>query len=267
MLEISGLSAKYGAVVALADVTLSVERGQIVSLLGSNGAGKSTLLGCVTNSVPCRMTGSIKLEGAEISGLPTDAIIARGLVLVPEGRQLFAELTVENLRMGAYSFDRGRMALRPGAGLQTVPVAGRAPAPGSGHALRRQQQMVAIARALWRGPASCCSTSRHGARANAGERGIQFDPGQPPEVTVLLVEQSTQQARIASQTMSWKRAGDDMTGPAGSHEGSASSRHIWVKRDHMIERSGLKDFEGRCFNAGGRRRGDVAGRARSAEPG
>ena len=76
MLEISGLSAKYGAVVALADVTLSVERGQIVSLLGSNGAGKSTLLGCVTNSVPCRMTGSIKLEGAEISGLPTDAIIA-----------------------------------------------------------------------------------------------------------------------------------------------------------------------------------------------
>ena len=109
MLEISGLSAKYGAVVALADVTLSVERGQIVSLLGSNGAGKSTLLGCVTNSVPCRMTGSIKLEGVEISGLPTDAIIARGLVLVPEGRQLFAELTVEeNLRMGAYGFDRGR---------------------------------------------------------------------------------------------------------------------------------------------------------------
>src|SRR4051812_11821769 len=109
MLEISGLSARYGAVAALVDVTLSVERGQIVSLLGSNGAGKSTLLGCVTNSVPCHMTGSIRLEGAEVLGLPTDAIIARGLVLVPEGRQLFAELTVEeNLRMGAYGFERGR---------------------------------------------------------------------------------------------------------------------------------------------------------------
>src|SRR5215204_4210929 len=103
MLEISGLSARYGPVAALSDVTLSVAHGEIVSLLGSNGAGKSTLLGCVTNSVPCRMTGSIRLEGADIAGLPTEAIIARGLVLVPEGRQLFAELTVEeNLRMGAY---------------------------------------------------------------------------------------------------------------------------------------------------------------------
>jgi branched-chain amino acid transport system ATP-binding protein len=109
MLEISGLSARYGAVTALTDVTLSVAQGQIVSLLGSNGAGKSTLLGCATNSVPAKMTGSIRLEGTEISNLPTDAIIARGLVLVPEGRQLFSELTVEeNLRMGAYGVERGR---------------------------------------------------------------------------------------------------------------------------------------------------------------
>lgn len=76
-------------------------------MLGSNGAGKSTLLGCVTRSVPARMSGSIKLEGVDLSQLSTDAIIARGLV--PEGRQLFAELTVEeNLRMGAFGFDRGR---------------------------------------------------------------------------------------------------------------------------------------------------------------
>ena len=109
MLEISGLSARYGAITALTDITLSVTRGQIVSLLGSNGAGKSTLLGCVTNSVGCRMSGSIRLDGDDITGLPTDAIIARGLVLVPEGRQLFADLTVEeNLRMGAYGFERGR---------------------------------------------------------------------------------------------------------------------------------------------------------------
>src|SRR5215212_1532362 len=109
MLEISGLSARYGAIAALTDVTLSVVHNQIVSLLGSNGAGKSTLLGCVTNSVPCQMSGSIRLAGEPILGLPTDAIISRGLVLVPEGRQLFAELTVEeNLRMGAYGFDRAR---------------------------------------------------------------------------------------------------------------------------------------------------------------
>jgi branched-chain amino acid transport system ATP-binding protein len=109
MLEIASLSAKYGAIAALADVSLSVEPGQVVSLLGSNGAGKSTLLGCLTNSAPCSTAGSIRFEGAELLGLSTDAIIARGLVLVPEGRQLFAELTVqENLRMGAYGVDRGR---------------------------------------------------------------------------------------------------------------------------------------------------------------
>src|SRR5215470_14319603 len=154
MLEIAGLSAKYGSIAALADVTLSVERGQIVSLLGSNGAGKSTLLGCITNSVPCRMSGSIKFEGAEILGLSTEAIIARGLVLVPEGRQLFPELTVEeNLRMGAYGFDRGRKwrsdlqfvyNLFP----QLVERRRQAAATLSGG----EQQMVAIGRALMARP-------------------------------------------------------------------------------------------------------------------
>ena len=154
MLEIASLSAKYGSIAALADVTLSVERGQIVSLLGSNGAGKSTLLGCITNSVPCRMSGSIKFEGAEILGLSTEAIIARGIVLAPEGRQLFPELTVEeNLRMGAYGFDRGRKwrsdlqfvyNLFP----QLVERRRQAAATLSGG----EQQMVAIGRALMARP-------------------------------------------------------------------------------------------------------------------
>jgi branched-chain amino acid transport system ATP-binding protein len=109
MLEVSDLSASYGPVTALANVTISVESGEIVSLLGSNGAGKSTLLGCMTKSVSCRMSGSISYTGTNILGLRTDAINAHGLVLVPEGRQLFAELTVEeNLRMGAYGCERGR---------------------------------------------------------------------------------------------------------------------------------------------------------------
>ena len=154
MLEIACLSAKYGSIAALADVTLSVERGQIVSLLGSNGAGKSTLLGCITNSVPCRMSGSIKFEGTEILGLSTEAIIARGLVLAPEGRQLFPELTVEeNLRMGAYGFDRGRKwrsdlqfvyNLFP----QLIERRRQAAATLSGG----EQQMVAIGRALMARP-------------------------------------------------------------------------------------------------------------------
>src|ERR1700760_3579058 len=154
MLEIADLSARYGAVAALSQVTLSVPQGAIVSLLGSNGAGKSTLLGCVTNSVPARKTGAIRLGGEDIATLSTDAIIARGLVLVPEGRQLFPELTVEeNLRMGAYGFDRGRKwrsdlqfvyNLFP----QLVERRRQAAATLSGG----EQQMVAIGRALMARP-------------------------------------------------------------------------------------------------------------------
>jgi len=203
MLKIAGLSAKYGSIAALADVTLSVERGQIVSLLGSNGAGKSTLLGCITNSVPCRMSGSIKFEGAEILGLSTEAIIARGLVLAPEGRQLFPELTVEeNLRMGAYGFDRGRKwrsdlqfvyNLFP----QLVERRRQAAATLSGG----EQQMIAIGRALMARPKIVLLDEPSLGLAPILVKEI-FDLIREINrraVTVLLVEQNARQAlRIAN---------------------------------------------------------------------
>jgi len=203
MLKIAGLSAKYGSIAALADVTLSVERGQIVSLLGSNGAGKSTLLGCITNSVSCRMSGSIKFEGAEILGLNAEAIIARGLVLAPEGRQLFPELTVEeNLRMGAYGFDRGRKwrsdlqfvyNLFP----QLVERRRQAAATLSGG----EQQMVAIGRALMARPKIVLLDEPSLGLAPILVKEI-FDLIREINrraVTVLLVEQNARQAlRIAN---------------------------------------------------------------------
>ena len=203
MLKIAGLSAKYGSIAALADVTLSVGRGQIVSLLGSNGAGKSTLLGCITNSVSCRMSGSIKFEGAEILGLNTEAIIARGLVLAPEGRQLFPELTVEeNLRMGAYGFDRGRKwrsdlqfvyNLFP----QLVERRRQAAATLSGG----EQQMVAIGRALMARPKIVLLDEPSLGLAPILVKEI-FDLIREINrraVTVLLVEQNARQAlRIAN---------------------------------------------------------------------
>jgi branched-chain amino acid transport system ATP-binding protein len=203
MLKIAGLSAKYGSIAALADVTLSVERGQIVSLLGSNGAGKSTLLGCITNSVPCRVSGSIKFEGVEILGLSTEAIIARGIVLAPEGRQLFPELTVEeNLRMGAYGFDRGRKwrsdvqfvyNLFP----QLVERRRQAAATLSGG----EQQMVAIGRALMARPKIVLLDEPSLGLAPLLVKEI-FDLIREINrraVTVLLVEQNARQAlRIAN---------------------------------------------------------------------
>lgn len=219
MLEIADLSARYGAVTALEGVTLSVEKGQIVSLLGSNGAGKSTLLGCVTNSVPSSMTGSIKLEGVEISSLSTEAIIGRGLVLVPEGRQLFAELTVEeNLRMGAYGFERGRKwrsdletiyKLFP----QLVERRIQAAATLSGG----EQQMVAIGRALMARPSIVLLDEPSLGLAPMLVRQI-FDLIQEINrqgVTVLLVEQNARQAlRIASRAYVLEKGRVTLSGPA-----------------------------------------------------
>ena len=219
MLEISGLSAKYGAVAALADVTLTVERGQIVSLLGSNGAGKSTLLGCVTNSVPCCMTGSIKLEGAEISGLSTDAIIARGLVLVPEGRQLFTELTVEeNLRMGAYGFDRGR---KWRSDLELVyrlfPLLVERRRQPAATLSGGEQQMVAIGRALMARPSMVLldEPSLGLAPMLVKEIFTLIRDINQRAVTVLLVEQNARQAlRIANQAYVLEKGRVTLTGPA-----------------------------------------------------
>ena len=219
MLEISGLSAKYGAVAALTDVTLTVERGQIVSLLGSNGAGKSTLLGCVTNSVHCRMTGSIKLEGAEISGLSTDAIIARGLVLVPEGRQLFTELTVEeNLRMGAYGFDRGR---KWRSDLELVyrlfPLLVERRRQPAATLSGGEQQMVAIGRALMARPSMVLldEPSLGLAPMLVKEIFTLIRDINKRAVTVLLVEQNARQAlRIANQAYVLEKGRVTLTGPA-----------------------------------------------------
>jgi branched-chain amino acid transport system ATP-binding protein len=219
MLEVSDLSASYGPVTALASVTISVESGEIVSLLGSNGAGKSTLLGCVTKSVSCRMSGSISYAGTNILGLRTDAIIARGLVLVPEGRQLFAELTVEeNLRMGAYGCERGRnwrsdveraYALFPPLRERRRQTA----ATLSGG----EQQMVAIGRALMARPRMLLLDEPSLGLAPLLVEQI-FDlirqiNGQG--VTVLLVEQNARQAlRIAHRAYVLEKGRVTLTGRA-----------------------------------------------------
>ncbi len=102
MLEIDRLSAGYGEVQVLREVSLSVGAGEIVTLVGSNGAGKSTLLNAICGIV--RPTaGRVRLEGTDITGWASEAIVARGITQVPEGRRLFPQMTVlENLLMGAY---------------------------------------------------------------------------------------------------------------------------------------------------------------------
>jgi branched-chain amino acid transport system ATP-binding protein len=219
MLEISDLSARYGAIAALDRVSLRIEAGKVVSLLGSNGAGKSTLLGCITSSVPCRMQGSIRLDGEDILGLSTDAIISRGIVLVPEGRQLFPELTVEeNLRMGAYGFDRGRKwradlervyALFP----RLVERRRQVAATLSGG----EQQMVAIGRAMMARPRMVLLDEPSLGLAPLLVREIfnLIRDINEQSVTVMLVEQNARQAlRIADFAYVLEKGRMTGSGPA-----------------------------------------------------
>jgi branched-chain amino acid transport system ATP-binding protein len=107
MLELRGVSASYGAIQALQNVSLQVPRGSIVALLGSNGAGKSTTLNAICHLIQPQ-AGEIFFDGEPIRRLPSEEIVRRGLVQVPEGREVFKDMSVrENLELGAF-LHRGR---------------------------------------------------------------------------------------------------------------------------------------------------------------
>lgn len=102
MLELQNLSSGYGAIEALKSINIRIESGEIVTLIGANGAGKSTTLRNITGLVHAS-SGDIVFEGTRLNGVPTHRIAALGISMVPEGRAIFANLTVsENLDMGAY---------------------------------------------------------------------------------------------------------------------------------------------------------------------
>lgn len=102
MLQIDNLAVSYGGIQAVKGISLSVEEGQIVTLIGANGAGKSTTLRTIAGLIK-PASGSIIYQGEEISGQTPDSIVSKGITLVPEGRRVFADMTVlENLKIGAY---------------------------------------------------------------------------------------------------------------------------------------------------------------------
>ena len=102
ILEIRDLVVSYGGIEAVKGISMDVEQGKIITLLGSNGAGKSTTLKTIAGLVKAK-SGSVRFNGEELLGKSTDSIVSRGVTLVPEGRRVFANLTVEeNLRIGAY---------------------------------------------------------------------------------------------------------------------------------------------------------------------
>lgn len=103
MLKVTDLTVNYGVIQAVKGISFEVEEGEIVALIGANGAGKTTTLHTITGMIPAR-TGTIEFHGTDITKVPAHKIVSMGLAHVPEGRRVFAQLTVlENLKMGAYT--------------------------------------------------------------------------------------------------------------------------------------------------------------------
>ena len=156
-LAITGLDAGYGAVKALRGVTLRVEAGERVALLGTNGNGKSTLMKCITGLVrPWRGGMQLTLDGRahDLTRLSAEAIVDLGVAMVPEGRRLFPRLTVlENLMLGAFRKAARRDIERNLAhAFETFPVLKERSSQLAGTMSGGQQQMLAIARALMSSP-------------------------------------------------------------------------------------------------------------------
>jgi branched-chain amino acid transport system ATP-binding protein len=149
VLELSGVDASYGPRRVLHEVSLSVAKGQVVTLLGANGAGKTTTLRTISGLVaPAR--GVVLLEGRPIHRLSAERIVGLGIAQVPEGRQVFPALTVrENLRMGGYT-RRGGVALERDLGqvFEYFPILRERQRQLGGTLSGGEQQMLAIARGL-----------------------------------------------------------------------------------------------------------------------
>jgi branched-chain amino acid transport system ATP-binding protein len=149
---VAGLSAGYSGMSVLREVSLYVQESEIVALVGSNGAGKTTLLRALSRVIPC--TGSALFNGRDLVAMTPDQAFAAGLVQVPEGRQLFDRMSVEdNLLMGAYlRSDAAQMARDLARMYSLFPRLGERKRQLAGSMSGGEQQMCAIARALMSRP-------------------------------------------------------------------------------------------------------------------
>ena len=153
LLELNNLHVSYGAVQALRGISLKVEPGEVVTLIGANGAGKSTTLRTVSGLLRPKQ-GTILFDGRSLSGRPPHEIVHLGLVHVPEGRGIFANLSVEeNLNLGAFPrHDRAQIRRDRERALELFPRIRERLRQNAGTLSGGEQQMLAIARALLAGP-------------------------------------------------------------------------------------------------------------------
>ena len=153
VLQVDNLESYYGPIMAIRGVSLSVQEGQIVTVLGANGAGKTTLLKTISGVMDPEK-GTIKMDGDDIQSLEPDAIVRRGIVHVPEGREIFPLMTVaENIAMGAYTRkDRNNISYDEEMVYSYFPILKDRRLQRAGTLSGGQQQMLAIGRGLMSHP-------------------------------------------------------------------------------------------------------------------
>lgn len=152
MLEVDGITTRYGAITALHAVSLDVRAGELVALVGPNGAGKTTLLNTVAGLLR-PATGSVRFEGDDITGADPATLVRKGLALVPEHRRIFKDLTVEeNLRLGGTVADKAERRRRLDEAAEVFPVLRAKWHTSAGYLSGGEAQQLAVARALMSNP-------------------------------------------------------------------------------------------------------------------
>jgi branched-chain amino acid transport system ATP-binding protein len=210
MLALDDVRVRYGGIEALKGISLSVARGEIVALLGANGAGKTTTLKTIARLLPLA-SGSVRFCGRDVSAKSTEDLVRDGVSLVPEGRAIFASLTVkENLELGAYTHKDARAMKETVEDAVTLfPRLGERMAQDAGTLSGGEQQMLAIARALMARPSLLLLDEPSLGIAPKLVRQI-FDAIRAiaaSGVTILLVEQNTRVALATSARAYVLRAG------------------------------------------------------------
>jgi branched-chain amino acid transport system ATP-binding protein len=206
LLEVSGARARYGAIEALAGVSLTVGEGEVVTLIGSNGAGKSTTLRAICGLTPA-VAGTITFAGEDITAVPADQIVTRGIALSPEGRRCFPRMTVrENLDLGAYRRPRSSRQHKAtiAEDMQRVfalfPRLEERSGQKAGTMSGGEQQMLAIGRALMARPRLLLLDEPSLGIAPIGVQRIYQTIGEIHRsgVAILLVEQNAHRALDAA---------------------------------------------------------------------
>ena len=222
MLKVERLTCGYGDIVAVDSLSFTIGAGEIFGLVGANGAGKSATIMALAGLLPVR-SGTVRLRGRDITAMPAHARVDQGIALVPEGRRVFADLTVdENLTIGGTRLDREALERNRGWVFDTFPRLGERRRQLAGSLSDREQQMIAVGRAMMAEPSLLLVDE-----LSLGLMPIAVDECcralsdlQANGLAILLVEQSTERVlhtadRIAileSGRLAWTGRGSEAIG-------------------------------------------------------